>query len=115
MRAIMIWLGGGLLVLLLLVASGVLLADHLTPRATGAPSATLPLRDAQTPIDRELLPYLATHPGQTAATLLHGVSATGGRVALGATAGQSQAVAALDCAYACGFRSAAEDGIGRSQ
>lgn len=90
MRTIMIWLGGAILVLLLLVASGVLLADHLTPRATGAPSTTLALRDAQTPIDRELLPYLATHPGETAATLLHdGLDAFAARAASARLAGRS--------------------------
>ncbi len=92
MRRILIWLGGGglALLLLLLVASGLLLADHLTPRATGAPSTTLPLQPAQTVIDRELTPYLATHPGETAATLLHdGLDAFAARAASARIAGRS--------------------------
>jgi putative cardiolipin synthase len=90
MRRIMIWLGCGVLALLLLAASGLLLADHLTPRATGAPSTALPLQPAQTAIDRELTPYLATHPGQTAATLLHdGLDAFTVRAASARLAGRS--------------------------
>ncbi len=90
MRTIMIWLGWSVLALLLLVASGLLLADHLTPRASGKPGTTLPLRDAQTPIDRELAPYLATHPGQTAATLLpDGLDAFAVRAASARLAGRS--------------------------
>ena len=59
MRRIVTWLGWCLLALLALVGSGLLLADHLTPRATGAPSTALPTQPAQTAIDRELAPYLA--------------------------------------------------------
>lgn len=90
MRRIMIWLGWGVAALLLLVASGLLLADRLTPRATGTPSTTLPLQPAQTAIDRELSPYLATRPGQTAATLLHdGLDAFAVRAASARLAGRS--------------------------
>ena len=90
MRRVMIWLGGGVLALLLLVLSGLLLADHLTPRATGAPSTALPLQPAQTTIDRELAPYLATHPGETAATLLpDGLDAFAARAASARLAGRS--------------------------
>ncbi|WEN14308.1 phospholipase D family protein [Rhodanobacter sp. AS-Z3] len=90
MRRIMIWLGWGVAALLLLVASGLLLADRLTPPATGTPSTSLPLQSAQTAIDRELSPYLATHPGQTAATLLHdGLDAFAVRAASARLAGRS--------------------------
>ncbi|MEO7051247.1 MAG: phospholipase D family protein [Rhodanobacter sp.] len=90
MRRIMIWLGGSIVLLLLLVASGLLLADHLTPRATGAHSFALALRPTQTPIDRELTPYLATHPGQTAANLLHdGLDAFAARAGSARLAGRS--------------------------
>jgi cardiolipin synthase C len=90
MRRVMIWLGWGVLALLLLVLSGLLLADHLTPRATGAPSTALPLQPAQTAIDRELAPYLATHPGETAATLLPGgLDAFAARAASARLAGRS--------------------------
>ncbi|HTM29573.1 MAG TPA: phospholipase D-like domain-containing protein, partial [Rhodanobacter sp.] len=90
MRRVMIWLGWSVLALLLLMLSGLLLADHLTPRATGAPSTTLPLQPAQTVIDRELAPYLATHPGETAATLLpDGLDAFAARAASARLAGRS--------------------------
>ena len=61
-RRILLW---SLLALVVFVASGVLLADHLRPRATGAPSHVLVLQPAQTELDRELAPMLAAHPGQT--------------------------------------------------
>ncbi|THD07119.1 phospholipase D family protein [Rhodanobacter lindaniclasticus] len=90
MRRVMIWLGCGMFALVLLVVSGLLLADHLTPRATGAPSSALPLQPAQTPIDRELAPYLAAHPGETAATLLpDGLDAFAARAASARLAGRS--------------------------
>ncbi|KRD31915.1 cardiolipin synthase [Lysobacter sp. Root916] len=66
------WFAWGLLALLALVVSGVLLADRLTPPATGAPSAHLPLRAAQTTIDRELAPRLAAHPGKTGVLMIPG-------------------------------------------
>ncbi|WP_027484668.1 phospholipase D family protein [Rhodanobacter sp. OR87] len=86
----MIWLGWGLFALVLLVTSGLLLADRLTPRATGTPSTALPPEPAQTPIDRELAPYLAAHPGETAATLLpDGLDAFAARAASARLAGRS--------------------------
>ncbi|KZC43586.1 MULTISPECIES: phospholipase D family protein [Rhodanobacter] len=86
----MIWLGWGLFALVLLVISGLLLADHLTPRATGVPSTALPPQPTQTPIDRELTPYLARHPGETAATLLSdGLDAFAARAASARLAGRS--------------------------
>jgi len=63
-------LGIGLLVLAALVVSGLLLADHLTPRATGAPSHALALQPDQTAIDRELAPLLAAHPADTGVLML---------------------------------------------
>lgn len=90
MRRIMIWLGWGVLALLLLMISGLLLADYLTPRGSGAPSTTLPLQEAQTPLDRELTPYLTSHLGQTAATLLpDGLDAFAVRAASARLAGRS--------------------------
>lgn len=56
------WLGIVLAVLVLLVLSGLLLADHLTPKAMGAPSSVLPVQPAQTVIDRELTRLQASHP-----------------------------------------------------
>ncbi|MGN6653765.1 MAG: phospholipase D family protein [Rhodanobacter sp.] len=90
MRRIMIWLGGCLLALALLVARGLLLADHLPPRATGTARTALPVQPAQTRIDRELTPYLASHPGRTAAMLLHdGLDAFAARAASARLAGRS--------------------------
>lgn len=90
MRRMMIWLGCGMFALVLLMISGLLLADRLTPRATGAPSSALPMQPAQTPIDRELAPYLAVHPGETAATLLpDGLDAFAARAASARLAGRS--------------------------
>jgi len=90
MRRMMIWLGCGMFALVLLMISGLLLADRLTPRATGAPSSALPMQPAQTPIDRELAPYLAAHPGETAATLLpDGLDAFAARAASARLAGRS--------------------------
>jgi putative cardiolipin synthase len=59
---IALWL---LLALVVFVASGALLADRLMPRASGAPSHALALRDEQTVLDRELAPLLAANPGKT--------------------------------------------------
>lgn len=90
MRRVMRWLGGCLLALIVLVISGLLLADHLTPRGNGAPSHSLPLQPSQTAIDREMLPHLAAHPGQTGAALLHdGLDAFAVRAASARLAGRS--------------------------
>src|SRR3546814_18273576 len=51
-------LARGLFTLVLLVLSGWLLADHLTPRAFGVPSHALPLQAAQTELDRETVPLV---------------------------------------------------------
>ena len=64
------WLGIMLAVLVLLVLSGLLLADHLTPKAMGTPSSVLPVQPAQTVIDRELARLQASHPGQSGVAFL---------------------------------------------
>jgi putative cardiolipin synthase len=90
MRRLMRWLGWMVLALAVLVLSGLLLADRLTPRGNGAPSQSLPLQPAQTAIDREVLPHLAAHPGQTGAALLHdGLDAFAVRAAASRLAGRS--------------------------
>nr|MBP6748768.1 hypothetical protein [Xanthomonadaceae bacterium] len=70
-RRIAAW---GLFSLLALVGSGALLADRLTPPATGEPSAALPAiahtDSKSTALDHEIGPMLAEHPGQTGALLL---------------------------------------------
>ncbi|MGO1893526.1 MAG: phospholipase D-like domain-containing protein, partial [Luteimonas sp.] len=63
-------LGWGLFTLAVMVTSGVFLADHLTPQATGAPSHALPVQPDQTLLDRELTPLLARHPGQSGVVML---------------------------------------------
>src|SRR5690606_9917031 len=66
-RRIALW---GVFALATLVASGLLLADHLTPPNTGRPSHALPVHPDHTPLDRELAPLLARHPGMTGALTL---------------------------------------------
>ncbi|WP_305804654.1 phospholipase D family protein [Stenotrophomonas sp. YIM B06876] len=76
--------------LLVLVASGLLLADRLTPKALGSASHTLPLQPAQTRIDRELQPLLAAHPGQSGvAYLSDGLDAYAARAVITRYAGRS--------------------------
>ncbi len=70
MRRIFRWPVWGLLSLVVIVSAGVLVADHLTPPATGAPSQALALQPAQTRIDRELAPLLAAHLGKTGVVLV---------------------------------------------
>src|SRR5688572_13657597 len=94
-RRFLRWLGWGTLALAVLMASGVLLADRLTPRATGAPGHVLPLQDAQTEIDREPAPLLAAHPGQTGVlTAADGLDALAMRAPASRRAGRS-----LDAMY----------------
>ena len=69
-RRMLRWLGIVLAVLVLLVLSGLLLADHLTPKAMGAPSHVLPVQPAQTVIDRELARLQADHPDQSGVAFL---------------------------------------------
>ncbi|HEY0661633.1 MAG TPA: phospholipase D family protein [Lysobacter sp.] len=83
-------LGWGLLALVLLSLSGWLLADYLTPAATGAPSHALPVQAAQTELDRELVPLLAEHPGRTGAILVpDGLDAFAARAISARRAGRS--------------------------
>lgn len=63
-------LGIGLLAVAVFIASGLLLADRLTPPATGTPSHALPLQPDQTELDRELAALLATRPGLTGVLLV---------------------------------------------
>ena len=78
----------GLLALVLLVLSGWLLADRLTPPAVGAPSHALPLQASQTELDREIAPLIAAHDGKTGALLIpNGLDAFAARAHL---AGRSQ-------------------------
>ncbi|WP_313254651.1 phospholipase D family protein [Stenotrophomonas acidaminiphila] len=76
--------------LLLLVASGLLLGDWLTPRAVGEPSTALPPRAGQTALDRALEPQLAAHPGRSgAAYLVDGLEAFAARSVVTRQAGRS--------------------------
>lgn len=66
-KRILAW---GLFTLAVMIGSGILLADHLTPRATGAPSHALPVQPDETLLDQELAPLLARHPGQSGVVML---------------------------------------------
>ncbi|WP_282297384.1 phospholipase D family protein [Stenotrophomonas sp. PS02289] len=59
-----------LALLALLVLSGLLLADHLTPKALGTHSTALPLQPAQSAIDREVERLQAQHPQQSGVAFL---------------------------------------------
>ncbi|WP_058834413.1 phospholipase D family protein [Luteimonas abyssi] len=67
LKKLFVW---GLIALVILVTSGILLADHLTPQATGAPSHALAVERDATAIDRELAPLLDRNPGKTGTILL---------------------------------------------
>ncbi|MGV8943604.1 phospholipase D family protein [Thermomonas sp.] len=91
-KRIVVW---AVIALALLVASGWLLADRLTPRAVGAPSHVLPLQASQTALDREIAPLVAAHDGMTGALLMpNGLDAFAAR-ALSAR----QACRSLDLQY----------------
>jgi cardiolipin synthase C len=80
----------GLFTLVLMLLSGWLLADHLTPPAVGAPGHALPLHDAQTPLDREIAPLVARHGGRTGAILVpDGLDAFAARALSARQAGRS--------------------------
>lgn len=64
LKRILLW---GLFALIALAVSGLFLADHLSPPATGSVSRALPVRPDQTPLDRELRPLLDARPGLTGA------------------------------------------------
>ncbi len=83
-------LGRGLFTLVVMVGSGILLADHLMPPATGAPSQALAVVEGQTALDRELAPLLARHPGRTGAILIpDGLDAFAARALSARQAGRS--------------------------
>lgn len=76
--------------LLLLVLSGLLLADHLAPQARGEASQVLPLQPSQTPIDRQMMPLQAAHPGQSGVAFLSdGMDAFAARAMITEHAGRS--------------------------
>ena len=84
------WLWLGLLAPVLLVGSGLLLADHLTPPATGAPSHALPVAPADTILDRELAPLLEREAGRTGVLILDdGLEAFAARAISARKAGRS--------------------------
>ncbi|WP_303636337.1 MULTISPECIES: phospholipase D family protein [Stenotrophomonas] len=76
--------------LLLLVLSGLLLADHLAPQARGEASHVLPLQPAQTSIDRQMVALQAAHPGQSGVAFLSdGMDAFAARAMITEHAGRS--------------------------
>ena len=86
-KRIVLWAAFALLVL---VGSGLLLADHLTPPNTGRPSYALPVAADHTALDRELGPLLARNPGMTGAiTLVDGIDAFAARAMSARQAGRS--------------------------
>ncbi|CAN5196821.1 phospholipase D family protein [soil metagenome] len=90
MRRMFLWSVLGLLSLVAIVFVVLLVVDHLTPPATGAPSHALALQPAQTQIDRELAPLLAAHPGKTGVVLVtDGLDAFATRALAARKAGRS--------------------------
>ena len=89
-RKLLRLLGYVVAALLLLAASGLLLGDHLTPKALGTPSHALPVQPDQTLIDRSLAPMLAEHPGESGAVYLsEGLEAYAARSIVTRQAGRS--------------------------
>ncbi|MDH5829276.1 phospholipase D family protein [Luteimonas sp. M1R5S18] len=83
-------LAWGVFSLAMLVLSGILLADHLMPPATGAPSHALEIVPGQTALDRELAPLLARNPGKTGTIMLpDGLDAFAARAISARQAGRS--------------------------
>ena len=83
-------LAWGLVALAVLLLSGLLLAERLTPRATGTPSHALPVQPAQTELDREIAPLVARHGGRTGAILVpDGLDAFAARALSARRAGRS--------------------------
>jgi cardiolipin synthase C len=86
--------GWGLFSLCALIGSGLLLADHYTPKATGKPSQAIPAiahtAEAATALDREVGPLLEEHPTKTGALLLtDGLDAFAARAIAAQKAGRS--------------------------
>ncbi|GAA3923704.1 phospholipase D family protein [Luteimonas lutimaris] len=80
----------GLFTLVLMLLSGWLLADHLTPRAVGTPSHALPVQAAQTALDREIAPLVEKHGGKTGIILVpDGLDAFAARALSARKAGRS--------------------------
>ena len=90
MRMIIKLLLWTLAIVLVLVASGWLLADWLQPRAVGVPSQALPAQPDQTDLDRAVAPLLLQHPGQSGAVLVNdGLTAFAVRAMTARSAGRS--------------------------
>jgi cardiolipin synthase C len=78
------------LLLVLLIGSGLLLADRLTPAATGQPSHALPIQGDATALDREMAPLLAGQPGHSGVLWLSdGLDAFAARSVISQRAGRS--------------------------
>ncbi|MEG2804666.1 phospholipase D family protein [Stenotrophomonas sp.] len=89
-RRLLRWLAIVLACVALLTLSGLLLADHLTPRALGPRSTVLAPQPDQTPIDREVVRLQAEHPDQSGvAFLAEGLDAYAARAVVTAHAGRS--------------------------
>ncbi|WP_313343105.1 phospholipase D family protein [Stenotrophomonas sp.] len=89
-RRMLRWLGILVAILVVLVLSGLLLADHLTPKAMGAHSSVLPLQPAQSAIDRELVRLQAEHPDHSGVAFLSdGLDAYAARAVITRHAGRS--------------------------
>ena len=87
LRRILAW---GLVALAVAAVSGVFLADYLNPPATGAPGYALPVRPAQTALDREIAPLVQRHGGKTGAILVpDGLDAFAARALSARQAGRS--------------------------
>ncbi len=77
-------------VLVLLVISGLLLGDRLTPKAIGTPSHVLPVEAGQTLLDQQLQPLFVAHPGKNGTVFLsEGLEAFAARALITRMAGRS--------------------------
>lgn len=89
-RRVLRWVALLCIVLAGLVISGVILADRLAPRASGAPGYSLPVEDGRSAIDREIQPLLASHPARTGVLVVNdGVDAFAARAIAARRAGRS--------------------------
>ena len=81
---------GLLAIVLALVFLGALLADKLMPKSLGAPSHALALAENATDLDRQVVPVLRNHPGQSGVILLNdGLDAFAARALSARAAGRS--------------------------
>ena len=77
--------------LVLLVLSGLLLADHLTPQAHGALFARAAAAAGTTRIDQQIVPLQTAHPGQSGVAFLSdGMDAFAARAMITTQAGRSR-------------------------